>query len=124
MKTRLFKFQSGATLLDPAFSIRDLNKHAGRNTTILVTDQNVYDAHKKKFSGWDTIILKPGEEYKVQGTIDSVIDQLIEFKADRKTTLVGIGGGVVTDITGFVASIYMRGIRFGFVPTSVLGLVD
>jgi 3-dehydroquinate synthase len=49
---------------------------------------------------------------------------LIESGADRKTTLVGIGGGVVTDITGYVASIYMRGIRFGFVPTSLLAMVD
>jgi 3-dehydroquinate synthase len=49
---------------------------------------------------------------------------LIEMEADRKTVLVGVGGGVITDITGYVASIYMRGLRFGFVPTSLLGLVD
>jgi 3-dehydroquinate synthetase len=38
--------------------------------------------------------------------------------------LIGVGGGVVTDITGYVASIYLRGIRFGFVPTTILGMVD
>jgi len=53
-----------------------------------------------------------------------VIEQLIEMEADRKTTLVGVGGGVITDITGYVASVYMRGLRFGFVPTSILAMVD
>jgi len=44
--------------------------------------------------------------------------------ADRTSTLVGVGGGVITDITGYVASVYMRGIRFGFLPTSLLAMVD
>ena len=55
---------------------------------------------------------------------DLIIEQLIGFEADRSTTLIGVGGGVVTDLTGYVASIYMRGIRFGFVPTSLLAMVD
>ena len=56
--------------------------------------------------------------------MDEVIEQLIEMEADRKTTLVGVGGGVVTDITGYIASVYMRGITFGFIPTSLLAMVD
>src|SRR5207302_2419640 len=57
-------------------------------------------------------------------TVDSVIEQLIAMEADRKTTLVGIGGGVITDLTGYTASIYMRGLQFGFVPTTLLAMVD
>ena len=53
-----------------------------------------------------------------------IINKLIELQADRKTTLVGIGGGVITDMTGYVASVYMRGIAFGFVPTTLLAMVD
>ncbi|MFZ9660538.1 MAG: 3-dehydroquinate synthase, partial [Chitinophagaceae bacterium] len=49
---------------------------------------------------------------------------LINMKADRKTTLIGVGGGVITDLTGYVASIFMRGIDFGFVPTTLLAMVD
>jgi 3-dehydroquinate synthase len=56
--------------------------------------------------------------------VDAVIEKLIEMEADRKTTLVGVGGGVVTDVTGYVASVYMRGLKFGFIPTSILALVD
>jgi 3-dehydroquinate synthase len=95
-----------------------------QKSTILITDENVYNAHLSRFKGWDTIVLKPGEEFKIQQTVDAVIDQLIEMGADRKTTLVGVGGGVITDITGYVASVYMRGLRFGFLPTSLLAMVD
>ena len=79
---------------------------------------------KKKLKGWKSIVIKAGEQFKNQQTVDSVIQQLIALEADRKTILVGVGGGVVTDITGYVASIYMRGIAFGFVPTSLLAMVD
>lgn len=69
-------------------------------------------------------MLKAGEHYKVQTTVDSIIEQLIEMEADRKFTLIGVGGGVVTDITGYAASIFLRGINFGFAPTSLLAMVD
>src|SRR6185369_11874808 len=71
-----------------------------------------------------TIVLKPGEVYKNQQTVDNIIQQLIDLGADRKSFLVGVGGGVVTDITGYVAGVFMRGIQFGFVPTSILAMVD
>jgi 3-dehydroquinate synthase len=107
-----------------ASGISYLKKITDPGATVLITDENVFKAHTKRFKGWNTIVLKPGEEFKVQSTVDAIIEQLIEMEADRKTTLVGVGGGVVTDITGYVASVYMRGIRFGFIPTSILGLAD
>lgn len=101
-----------------------LSKLTGKDRTVLITDENVYRKHTSKFRGWNTIVLKPGEEFKVQATVDSIIDQLIAFQADRQFTLVGVGGGVVSDLTGYVASVFMRGISFGFVPTSLLAMVD
>lgn len=101
-----------------------LEKLVTREQAVLITDAHVFDAHKRRFKGWNTIVLKAGEAYKVQQTVDVIIDQLIAMGADRETVLVGVGGGVVTDITGYVAGIYMRGIRFGFVPTSLLAMVD
>ena len=95
-----------------------------KQNTILIADENVYNAHQHRLSGWKLIIIKPGEEYKNQQTVNEIIFRLIELQADRQTFIIGIGGGVVTDITGFVASVYMRGLRFGFVPTTILGMVD
>lgn len=124
MKKQTFKFSSGSTDFYFAYGIGHLKKITDARATILITDENVYKAHARRFKSWNTIVLKAGEEFKVQATADAVIEKLIEMEVDRKTTLVGIGGGVITDITGYVASVYMRGIRFGFIPTSVLGLVD
>lgn len=124
MKHINYKFSGSSTDYYPAYGIGHLKKITDSKATVLITDENVYNAHTKRFKGWNTIVLKPGEEFKVQATVDAVIEKLIEMEADRKTTLIGIGGGVITDITGYVASVYMRGLRFGFVPTSILALVD
>lgn len=101
-----------------------LAKLTAKDRTVLITDENIYSKHTAKFKGWNTIVLKPGEAFKVQATADSIIEQLIALQADRQFTLVGVGGGVVTDLTGYVASVYMRGISFGFVPTTLLAMVD
>ncbi|HPG12954.1 MAG TPA: 3-dehydroquinate synthase family protein, partial [Chitinophagaceae bacterium] len=124
MKHLKISFTSGTTDIYLAYGISHLKELTDPKATVLITDENVYNAHSKRFKGWNTIVLKPGEEYKIQATVDAVVDTLIEMEADRKTTLVGVGGGVITDITGYVASVYMRGLRFGFIPTSILGLVD
>lgn len=124
MIKRTFKFSSASTDFYFAGNFAQLRSLADQETAIVITDENVFDAHKSKFRNWNTIVLKPGEEYKVQQTVDAIIDQLIEMQADRKTMLIGAGGGVITDLTGYVASIYMRGIRFGFVPTTVLAMTD
>ncbi len=95
-----------------------------KNNTVFITDENIFKAHNKKFNGWQTIVIKAGEHFKNQQTVDSIIAQLIELNADRQTFIVGVGGGVVTDIVGYAASVYMRGIKFAFVPTSILAMVD
>lgn len=124
MKKVSYTFSSQATrfYFDTDFSF--VEKLANNDKAIVITDENIFKAHKKKFDGWNTVVLNPGEEFKVQSTVDEVIEQLINFGADRKTFLIGVGGGVVTDLTGYTASIYMRGIPFGFIPTTVLAMVD
>ena len=124
MKKLTYKFSNSSVDYYFAGGISHLKEIVDTNNTIIITDDNVYNAHTKRFKNWNCIVLKPGEEYKVQSTVDEVVDQLIEMEADRKTILVGVGGGVITDITGYVASVYMRGIRFGFIPTSLLAMVD
>lgn len=124
MKKIVYTFSKQPTQFYFDANFSRLGDCAEKNKTVLITDENIFKAQFHRFKGWDTIVLKPGEAFKVQETVDSVIGQLIRFEADRETSLVGIGGGVVTDITGYVASIYMRGIRFGFVPTSILAMVD
>jgi 3-dehydroquinate synthase len=101
-----------------------LEELVDKSQAVLITDENVFRAHRKQFAGWKYIIVPAGEQFKVQSTVNSIIERLIGFNADRKTFIVGIGGGVITDLTGFVASTYMRGLRFGFLPTTILSMVD
>ncbi len=117
-----FSDKSVSVYFDANFAI--LQNLVEKENTILVTDENIFATQSEKFSGWKTIVLKAGEQYKNQNAVDEVINRLIELNADRQTFVIGVGGGVVTDITGYAASVYMRGVKFGFVPTSILAMVD
>jgi 3-dehydroquinate synthase len=101
-----------------------IEKLVAKENAVLITDENVFQLHALKFNGWKTIVIKAGEQHKQQATVNFIIERLIAFEANRKTFIIGVGGGVVTDITGYAASIYMRGLKFGFVPTTILAMVD
>lgn len=77
-------------------------------------------------SDFDTleVIIPDGEEYKDYLWSYYILTELLKQKLDRKSCLIALGGGVIGDITGFVASIYMRGINFVQVPTTLLAQVD
>lgn len=91
---------------------------------VILTDSNVIKLYRHKFPPYPVIEIGTGEGIKNLNTIDYIMGQLIRYEADRTSYLVGIGGGIVCDIAGFAASIYMRGIRFGFVSTTLLSQVD
>jgi 3-dehydroquinate synthase len=101
-----------------------LTKTFPRDKIVVVTDENVFKCHAAKFEGFTTIQLPAGEEFKQQRTIDDIINQLLELQADKQTVIIGVGGGVVTDMAGYAAGIYKRGVKLVQVPTSILGMVD
>lgn len=92
--------------------------------TLIITDSNLSDLYSNEFPDCKALKLSPGESAKSLATIDQLVKELLKLEVDRSYFLLGIGGGVVGDITGFVASVYMRGIRFGLVSTSLLSQVD
>jgi 3-dehydroquinate synthase len=71
-----------------------------------------------------TVVLPDGEAFKNWETLNRIFDALLAAKADRKTTLIALGGGVIGDMTGFAAACYMRGVPFIQVPTTLLSQVD
>ncbi|QKG29255.1 3-dehydroquinate synthase [Campylobacter sp. RM16187] len=75
---------------------------------------------KEKF----IITLPDGEEYKNLKSIEEVLEQLFVSRLDRSSVIIAFGGGVISDMAGFVASIYQRGIRFINIPTTLLAQVD
>lgn len=96
---------------------------AGREI-LYVTDENIYKLYSEIFSGARCLVLPAGEQTKDLNNFAGYIHQVLQSGLSRAGMMVGIGGGVVTDITGFLASVYMRGLSFGYVPTSLLGMTD
>ncbi len=92
--------------------------------TVVVTDAGVVRAHPELTAPYATILVGRGERCKTFAAVERVCRELLAADADRATFVLGVGGGIVTDIAGFAASVYMRGVRFGFVSTTLLGQVD
>ncbi|MCB0735676.1 MAG: 3-dehydroquinate synthase [Bacteroidetes bacterium] len=92
---------------------------------IILCDQNTQRACYPKLNvSFPCIVVPPGEASKSFDTLEYVIDQLTALNADRSTLLINLGGGVISDLGGFAASIYLRGIRFINIPTTLMGMVD
>jgi 3-dehydroquinate synthase len=126
---RSYPIHIGSQLLDQA----DLyKKHIKGTFTAVVTNETVAplyaDRVVKALEGTGQkvklIVLPDGEAFKTWEVLQKIFDGLLENSADRKTTLVALGGGVIGDMTGFAAACYMRGIRFIQVPTTLLSQVD
>ena len=71
-----------------------------------------------------TITLPDGEAYKSWETLNSIFDELLSHRCERKTPLIALGGGVIGDLTGFAAATYQRGVPFIQIPTTLLAQVD
>lgn len=102
----------------------EVSAHIDAKRIVYVTDENIYQKYPDQFPIGHTIVLPQGEEHKHIETVMKAIEELQLMEADRETFILGVGGGVVTDVSGFLASIYLRGIRFAFAPTSILAMVD
>ena len=90
----------------------------------IITDTNVRALYGSRFPAGDVFVVKPGEQSKTLAVIGDLCGKLLEAGADRSAFILGFGGGVVCDIAGMVASVYMRGVRHGFVSTTLLSQVD
>ena len=70
------------------------------------------------------IVVADGESSKTSATLNQILDVLLEHRCERKTTLIALGGGVIGDLTGFAAAIYLRGVPYIQAPTTLLAQVD
>lgn len=101
-----------------------LEKVVPTGRVVVITDANIDRLYPDIVRRYDYIIIGQGEGAKSLQTVERVYRELMSMGADRSTFILGIGGGIVTDIAGFVAATYMRGVDFGFVSTTLLGQVD
>ncbi|WP_139453728.1 3-dehydroquinate synthase [Campylobacter armoricus] len=110
--------------------INELEKLNFDTKVVILTNELIANLHLdtllEKIQAKELFIIKikDGEEYKNLKTIEYILDQMFAYKLDRKSMLISFGGGVVSDMGGFVASIYQRGIDFINIPTTLLACVD
>lgn len=117
-------FPSGTVAYHFGSSLHQLQGVVGGRDVVYLVDSNVLELYTDFFQGKRKLVVPSGEERKSLEMIGELTRQLLDMGAGRSVVLLGVGGGVITDITGFLASVYMRGVRFGFVPTSLLAMTD
>jgi 3-dehydroquinate synthase len=93
-------------------------------SVIVIIDHNVLLHYPHLAIKGRTITIKAEECFKTLDTVALLIEQLREMGATRKTHIVAVGGGITQDLTTFVASVYMRGLRWTYVPTTLLAMFD
>jgi 3-dehydroquinate synthase len=124
MKEVNIKSHAGDSAIMIGESLDNLGKYIPVEAPIIITDTNVLKCWGKHFPQGEVITIGTGEKIKTLDTVRDIYEQLLKLEADRSSFVVAIGGGIVCDIAGFVASTYMRGVRFGFVSTTLLSQVD
>ncbi|MFI3278015.1 MAG: 3-dehydroquinate synthase [Rikenellaceae bacterium] len=95
-----------------------------KKRVIVISDVNIDRLYNPLFEQYESIIIGLGESIKTLPTLETIYKKLVEMGADRSTFILAIGGGIVSDIAGFAASTYMRGVKFGFISTTLLSQVD
>ena len=91
---------------------------------VVVSDTNIDRHYHSLIEPYDHVLIGLGEASKTLLTLDAIYRRFIELGVDRSCFVLAIGGGIVTDVAGFAASTFMRGLEFGFISTSLLGQVD
>ena len=117
---------------NPDASIHSIQTLFNPGPVVIITDENVGNLYLSSLVGaltqtnWTPhiITVRPGEQSKSLETVGKVLEQVIEIGTDRTRPIIGLGGGVIGDLSGFVASIYLRGVPAIHIATSLLAMVD
>ena len=122
--------------MKPAFNVRQqsevyigsaaeiLPELLPQGRVVVISDVTIDRLYHPLLAKYDTVLIGTGESIKTLQTVETLYRRFIELGVDRSTFVLGIGGGIVTDVAGFAASTYMRGLPFGFISTTLLGQVD
>ncbi|GAB6143158.1 3-dehydroquinate synthase [Desulfocicer niacini] len=124
MKTIDVQGAGGLSHIHVGEELKNVGRYLPPGKVIIITDHNVKTAWGQVFPQVPVITINTGEGHKTLATVEGIYRELIDLGADRSTFILGIGGGIVCDVTGFAASTYMRGLKFGFVSTTLLSQVD
>jgi 3-dehydroquinate synthase len=96
--------------------------------TVYIVDKNVWDCHSdrclRELKGLNVLLLEVNEEQKNLQTVQNLYREIVKFNAKKNLNIVSIGGGITQDITGFLCSTLYRGVKWIFIPTTLLAQAD
>jgi 3-dehydroquinate synthase len=124
VNTLEIKTNTGTSRILIGETLDNLGEYTPDDRTVIVTDTNVSRLYGNRFPSWERIEIETGESIKTLDTVRDIYGRLVELEVDRTCFIIGIGGGIVCDIAGFVSSTFLRGLEFGFVSTTLLSQVD
>ena len=124
METITINADSGRSRILIGERLANLQRYIPAAKPIIITDVNVGGLYPLDSMAAEVITIGTGEEIKTLNTVQEIYAQLLSNRADRSSFIVGVGGGIVCDLTGFAASTFLRGVRFAFVATTLLAQVD
>lgn len=124
MRTISLETPSGRSIVAVGESIGRLAQYCNAARGVVVTDTVVRSLHGERFPGWPVVEIGTGEGAKTLETAMEIYRAFLRHEVDRSSLVVAIGGGIVCDVAGFAASTFLRGLPFGFVPTTLLAQVD
>ncbi len=106
MKTYTVDGRQGKSLIHVGQSLSRAGEYLPKDVTpVIITDENIQRLYKNQFPEGPVITIGTGEKNKTLGTVEYILRELVELGCDRSSFILGIGGGIVCDITGFAASI-------------------
>lgn len=109
-------------------AVKQLDHILDGKDVFVVTDKNVYGLYEgfiaENFGGAPVCVLPAGERHKNRTSLFMILDKMLDARVRRNGTLVALGGGVVGDMAGLAASLYMRGVHAVQIPTTLLAQVD
>ena len=105
-------------------SLKNASHYLPQKKVSIITDSNIRRLYSAFFPEGDIYEVAPGEASKSLAAVEDICRRMAENGADRNSFILGIGGGVVCDLAGLVASLFMRGVSHGFVSASLLSQVD
>jgi 3-dehydroquinate synthase len=106
--------------------IKNINdiKFLIKKADLIITDSNLYNYYNSLFIDKNLFVVPAGENSKSLKIIEEILSKMLESNCIRDSLILGIGGGVVCDLTGFASAIYMRGVKHSFIATSLLAQCD
>lgn len=116
---------------EPETFIGKLKELTPASAYVVITNETIEGLYREQMNSWKEqldnyheVVIKDGEAYKNMDSIMTMLDYMLEHKLDRKAVIIAFGGGVIGDMAGFAASLFLRGVRFVQVPTTLLAMVD